>query len=357
MLMKKISLIALALLAACTTVHAGRVSKMVRAPQRLVNVTPVTTPATDITATGFTANWQSVPGASGYAVFCYEPITIEETGDYYVLNESFNLVNIGSTVEPVWDENFSCTLDGDYDFTFTPDWTVIGAAFAKGMVSGNVYTPYTDLTNDNGKYKLHINIVAQQGTKISVKSIGTTTQTQRKTTTQLGGEELVFEFTNGAHDTYIYIVDEGIEGDDEGEYINVLSWFDDIKISQHLTAGDTILRLVDINEAVEAPNHSCRFDNMKFLYGATDLCYDLYAAYVDEGDPDDWWDDEVDYSRYSALEYVQLPSVGVAETATDATECEIFDINGRRAGSDFDALAPGMYIVRQGNTTRKIMKH
>lgn len=353
--MKKTYAILLGLLV-CFGASAAASKPMKTNPQRrLVNVTPTALPATDITTSGFTANWQNVAGADGYAVFCYEPTIVEEAGTYAIVDETFNLVNIGSTVEPVWDEGFSCTLDKDYDFTFSPDWVVIGAAFAKGMVSGNLYTPYCDLTNDNGRYKLILDLVAQAGTIITCRSEGATTETQTKICTETGGNLLEFEFTNGSHDTYIYIVDNGIQGDDEGQYANLLSWFDEVIITQDLQPGDKVLRLVDMNEAVDAPATSCRFDDMKFLYNATNLCFDLYAAYVYE-DWDDPWSYEVDYSKYSNMVDVTLPQSGVADVELDPNApVSVYDLQGRKVASSTDNLPAGLYIVRQGDNSRKII--
>lgn len=323
-------------------------------PLRTIAVTPEVLPATEITETGFTANWEAVAGAEGYCMFVYEPVQIESAGTYRVLDESFNLVNKGSTVEPEFDGNFSCSLDKDYDFTFTPDWTVIGCAFAKGMVSGNIYTPTTDLTNNDGKYTLVLDIVGQQGTIISVKSVGSTTVTKTAVLDTPGGGQLRFDFENGNHETYLYIVDMGIEGDDDGTYANVLSFFDNIAIEQDLQAGDTVLRLVTLNDNISTPATSARFDNMKFLYDAKHLCYDFYAAYMFYNDPDDPWDYDVDYSNFSALQPVDLATSGAAapEVADPVAEAEYYDLTGRRVTAE--TLAPGIYIERRGNATRKI---
>lgn len=328
-------------------------------PMKIVNTAPAVKEATEITSTGFTANWEAVAGAEGYCVFVYEPVTITEAGRYKVLDEGFNLVNVGSTVEPVWHEGFSCSLDKDYDFTFTPDWTVIGAAFSKGMVSGNVYTPTIDLTNNGGKYTLVLDIVGQMGTKIRVTSTGKTTEVQEAVLNEPGGGVLSFDFDNGSHETYLYIVDMGIEGDDDGTYADVFSFFDNISIEQDLNAGDTVLRLVAINDAVDAPATSCRFDDMKFLYNASHLCYDLYAAYIFYDDPWDPWDYDIDYSNFSALQHVELASSGintvtVSPAATDG-ETVIYDLQGRIVGSDTSALRPGIYVTRNGSSSHKIV--
>lgn len=326
-----------------------------KAPARIVNVTPKALPATDITENAFTANWESVAGAEGYCMFVYEPVKITEPGTYAIVDESFNLVNVGSTVEPVWAENsFYTDISGEYDYTFTPDWSGIGVAFARGMVSANLYSPTMSLEHDGGKFKVTIELVANQGTILSVRSINGDgeEQVQRQTTTQPGGQTLVYEFTNGTHETWLYMVDEGIEGDDDGTYANVLSWFDQITVTQELQAGDEVLRLVDLDDYISTSVTSRRFENMKYLYDAKELAYDFYAAYLYENDPYDDWDDETDYSNFSNLQKVSLLQTGIEgiDAAPDAP-ARYFNLQGVPVANP----EPGhIYIRTQNGRSSKV---
>ncbi len=355
--MKKSTIILLTLALGVTFSVDASMRKEMRqeAPRRTLNVKPVVTPATNITENSFTANWVDMAGADGYCVFVYEPIPVMEAGTYTVLEESFNLVNLGSTVEPYWHEGFSCTLDEDYDFTFTPDWTVIGAAFARGMVSGNVYTPTTDLTHNNGKYRVILDIVGQKGTKIKVTSYGATVESQEQICEGLGESTLTFDFTNGNHETYLYIVDNGNEYASDQQQVP-LSYLDNFAIQQDLNAGDQFLRLITINDGVDAPASSCDFANMKFLNGAKNLCYDLYAAYFTYDDPDDPWNYDVDYSEFSDLMHLTLANGdGVDDITTDADAAtEVYNLAGQRIATSTEGLDAGIYIVRQGNKTTKV---
>lgn len=321
-----------------------------KAPPRIVNVTPKALPATDITENAFTANWEGVAGADGYCMFVYEPVKITEPGTYAIVDESFNLVNVGSTVEPVWaDDTFYTDISEEYDYTFTPDWSGVGVAFARGMVSANLYSPTMALEHNGGKFKVTIELVANQGTILSVTSINGdgVEQEKRQTTTQPGGQTLEFEFTNGTHETWLYMVDEGIEGDDDGQYANVLSWFDQITVSQELQAGDEVLRLVDIDDYISVPVTSRRFENMKYLYGATELAYDFYAAYVYENDPDDDWDDEKDYSNFSNLQKLQLLQTGIEgiDAAGDDAPARYYNLQGVPVANP----EPGQIYIRTQN--------
>lgn len=334
-----------------------RRAKMPENPAKMtLDITPVALPATDITETGFTANWESLGGAEGYCMFVYEPIKIEQPGEYAIVSESFNLVDVGSTVEPVWSEEYYVDLGNDLDYTFTPNWGAVGAAFAKGMVSANIYTPSLSLDNNGGKYKLVLDIVANQGTIISVSSCnGDGSEiTKKQTATQHGDQTMVFEFDNGTHETWCYIVDEGIEGDDEGNYSSVLSWFDNISVTQELKAGDTALRLVEINDNIAAPASSYRFENLKYLDGATELAYDFYAAYFTYNDPDDPWDFDVDYSKFSNLQSVSLKKTGIEEIViSDASNEEViyYNMQGVRVQNPEQG---GIYVRVQNGKASKV---
>lgn len=50
---------------------------------------------------------------------------------------------------------------------------------------------------------------------------------------------------------------------------------------------------------------------------------------------------------FSGIEEVE------AELDVDAP-CDIYNLNGAKVGESIDALAPGIYIVHQGNNVKKI---
>lgn len=291
-----------------------------RGPAKIVNQKPVVLPATDITEDSFTANWKAMAGAAGYCMFVYEPVTITAEVDYAIVDESFNLVSFGSTVEPVWDEAPVTYISKDYDLTFTPDWICMAACFAKGMVSGVLYSPTMDLVNNGGKFTVAVDLVGDAGTILSVQSTNGDGVVEKKTQTmKVAGDRLVFEFTNGTHETWLKFVDEGIEGMDPSDAANYLSFFDNITISQHMKPGDVALRPVQVEDYIPAGTTSFRFEDMKYLYGAKELCYDLYACFEYYDDFDDMYPSEVDYSLFSDMEYVTLKTSGVSAVAAEET--------------------------------------
>lgn len=274
---------------------------------RITNIaTPEVLPATEVTEEGFTANWKAVSGAETYTVLVYEPIQITKAGDYAILDENFNLVSEGSTIEPFFPEEAFVELS-DYDWTYTPDWQGFWPVFAKGMVGGIIYSPYIDLTHNNGEYTVNFTVVGYGGAEVRLASEGTTSEEKRFILTETGANYLTATFTNGSHDTYLKFTDYGITDDPDGDYMGYYDFLDEIQVVQTLQAGDEALRLVS---STESSRNYAKFPELPYRYGATDLAYDVQANIVEFGDPDDPWDYEVFYSPWSALEYVTLGTPG-----------------------------------------------
>ena len=325
-----------------------------KAPKRAAGLDAVKVlPATDITAEGFTANWQAYPGAETYCVNIYEPIEIAADGRYSVLEENFNLVSKGTMLEPEFEEELYISISEEYDWTYTPDWWVYGGVYARGMVSGAiVQSPYIDLTADGGKFTVDFSVVGYAGAQVRLTSYGSTTDVREFTLTQTGENVFSAEFTNGIHDTYLSYVDFGIIDDPEGDYAACFDFLDEITVSQQFKAGDVALRPVGIAET-EAT--SITFEKLTYAYGAKHLAYDVQANIVTFNDPDDPYDYDVEYSDFSPLEHVYLTgyqgiSSAVADADSDATFFTLRGIEVRAAD-----LTPGLYIRRQGGKSQKVI--
>lgn len=315
--------------------------------------TPVTLPATDITPTGFTANWKATPGASLYQVTTYEPITVDSDGKYIVLEEGFNYIELGTFLEPYFPDEIYVNLD-DYDMVDTPDWQGYLPVFARGMVGGIVYSPYIDLTNDGGKFTVNLSVAGWAGAMVKLTATGSKTETKELYLTENGLNEFAVEFTCGCHDTYLTFVDYGIVNDPTGDYADRWDFIDNIQIIQDLKKGDQVLRLVELYETAEDSGETSHgFYDMKYHNGAKHMAYDVMAISVVYNDPDDDWDYDVYYSDYSPLEHVMmLAGVGNIESENNASE-EYFNLQGQRVSGN---LAPGIYICRKGTETCKVKK-
>lgn len=334
---------------------------------------PTVLPATNITETGFTANWEAVPGAEAYCVFVYVPTDITKEGDYLLIDEDFNYIDFGSVVEPVWHDEIYESLD---EWTKTPNWSVYGyASFAGGMVSGVIYSPYFDATNDNGTYTVDLVVYGQPGDEIVVTSSGSTEEKQSFMLTEVGTNSGSLTFHNGIHDTYFTVINSSTESD---------FYLDEARVRQHLYPGDRAYVMVDLNEEVIGKT-SADFKELPFAPGEKHLCYDLYAVTREYNDPNDLYDYEQYYSPFSDMEEVFL--VGYEEpeepgaindrqavgtsikggngvvnlTLAQDADIEIFSTSGQlierracKAGFSTVTLNKGIYIVRTQGKTQKV---
>ncbi|MDO4320701.1 MAG: hypothetical protein Q4C34_09015 [Bacteroidales bacterium] len=350
------TLIALAVAGcACASAAAPR-----KAPHRAaISETPVTVKeATDVHRNGFTANWEAFanPWTNNYCIGVYEPIEITVDDTYEVLSESFDLQPLGTTVEPFEAEDFAIYLD-DYDWTDTPDWSVIYPILARGMVNGIVYSPYVDLTNNGGKYTVVLGVVGYQGAQVHLTAFGSTEDERIVTLATTGYNNIELEFDNGVHDTYFSYVDFGILDDPDQLYASCWDFLDDFAITQSLKAGDTLLRPLACAETepdAAVPPTSYVFERLKYLNGASKVAYDVQANIVYYDDPSDPYSDyEIERSAYSPLMHVDLAAAGIADVAADTdTTVRYYNLQGIEMQG---TPTGGIYIRRQGDKTTKVV--
>lgn len=327
----------------------GKRALKTRVKAKAATGAPKVLPATDITAEGFTANWEATAD-DGYAVFVYSKEKVDKAGEYAVLYENFNLISAGSQIEPEFPGDFLTELN-EWQ-TITPDWSVIECSYAGGKIGGVILSPYMDLTNNGGHFTLTLGIVGYAGQVIEVESNGSSEVTQTKTLTEPGYNEISFEFDNGTHDTYVTITDLGFPDDTEGLYVDKVAYLDDFLCTQRCNPGDEILHLVATGES---ETNSCSFASMPYRYDATRLYYDLYGTSFVYNDPDDPWDYDVNYTPFSDLQEVRLlgdpDDVALDRIeADDSAPVEFFNLQGVRV----DNPANGIFIRRQGNKAEKV---
>ena len=205
--------------------------------------TPVTLPATNVASYGFTANWQSVPQATAYAVYTILTHTAQADNEPFNLFKSdFSAVKVG-TIDSPWDYSrlggIRVFLD---DLAPRCDWIAFAPMAAQGMfgisnmfldynVPGTIYSPILDLSHDGGKSTLRFNVLGRNVTKLRIcvlkdRADGKADElfkTECPVTTDLAEQVITLE--KGEKDTYIEIsIAEGTG------YV----LFDDLQLSQNL---------------------------------------------------------------------------------------------------------------------------
>lgn len=210
--------------------------------------TPVTLPATNVASYGFTANWQSVPQATAYAVYTILTHTAQADNEPFNLFKSdFSAVKVG-TIDSPWDYSrlggIRVFLD---DLAPRCDWIAFAPMAAQGMfgisnmfldynVPGTIYSPILDLSHNGGKSTLRFNVLGRNVTKLRIcvlkdRADGKADElfkTECPVTTDLAEQVITLE--KGEKDTYIEIsIAEGTG------YV----LFDDLQLSQNLNKGES----------------------------------------------------------------------------------------------------------------------
>ena len=185
--------------------------------------TPVTLPATNVASYGFTANWQSVPQATAYAVYTILTHTAQADNEPFNLFKSdFSAVKVG-TIDSPWDYSrlggIRVFLD---DLAPRCDWIAFAPMAAQGMfgisnmfldynVPGTIYSPILDLGHDGGKSTLRFNVLGRNVTKLRIcvlkdRADGKADElfkTECPVTTDLAEQVITLE--KGEKDTYVEI--------------------------------------------------------------------------------------------------------------------------------------------------------
>lgn len=210
--------------------------------------TPVTLPATNVASYGFTANWQSVPQATAYAVYTILTHTAQADNEPFNLFKSdFSAVKVG-TIDSPWDYSrlggIRVFLD---DLAPRCDWIAFAPMAAQGMfgisnmflddnVPGTIYSPILDLSHDGGKSTLRFNVLGRNVTKLRIcvlkdRADGKADElfkTECPVTTDLAEQVITLE--KGEKDAYVEIsIAEGTG------YV----LFDDLQLSQNLNKGES----------------------------------------------------------------------------------------------------------------------
>ena len=251
---------------------------------------PEAKPATNITSTGFTANWGAVKDCDGYALFVYDRKKVTANGEVTIADENFNGITGGNINEPLGGDEEYVDLSA-YGYAQTYGWSAYGFPnFIPSMVAGLVYSPYLDLRGNDGKYKIVVDAYCNNGDEIRIESNGKDGKEIKTMKAQVEGgatgiAELTFEFENGCKDLFFSVINNTAK-DGAPDY------FDRIQVKQDLKIGDIINDMIGGNDAVDAVNEttndsitSCRITGLSKYTSSKVVYYDLYASANDFSTP------------------------------------------------------------------------
>lgn len=344
---------------------------------------PLAQAATNVSDTQFTANWQSVPQATAYAVYTILTHTAQADNEPFNLFKSdFSAVKVG-TIDSPWDYSrlggIRVFLD---DLAPRCDWIAFAPMAAQGMfgisnmfldynVPGTIYSPILDLSHNGGKSTLRFNVLGRNVTKLRIcvlkdRADGKADElfkTECPVTTDLAEQVITLE--KGEKDTYVEIsIAEGTG------YV----LFDDLQLSQNLNKGEsTELKYKydetsDTSRRIDTPDYSA---GDVYAYTVQAFRLDSSSKIIEEATSDRSEPQEV--KRNDAVESITAGNDGatVATTAdgiritlAEAAPVAVYSLDGRLLHQDNTAATEhnvalgnhGIFLVRIGAKTIKVVR-
>ncbi len=326
----------------------------------IVGLKVETEEVTDATPTSFTASWKQLGHATDYKVETFKVFTpAADTKDVVVLEESFDKITEGTVDNPGYD--WVSPFDfGAKGWTATA-WGATQPRWAAGMAgtggtsyigqAGLVYTPALDLScHTQGGIKVEATVVTTVG------SFDYTGQEEPE-----GMFALILRSPSDTQPIASGFMDTPVVGSNSGvmhinnipadaDLSNVIIAFmnksgtqffvDHAKITMDVAAGKTLMTPLAVANTQET---SLKLEGLDpaadHAFAVTASASRDYVPYV--SDPSD-------------IRVVKT-SAGVDNVAVDADNApaEYFNLNGIRVNTD--ALTPGLYIKRHGNSATKII--
>lgn len=310
---------------------------------------PVVLEATDVTATAYTAHWETTPKAWNYDISNYLVENRSGSDDAPIFADNFNGITVGTINSPLevssldgytaqigWQGNKLCVAEGMIG-------TVQGSAAAAPRNYNFIKTPVIDLSAAEGEYTIHAKFRTQgKAETISVYNTAYT-YTDDAGRPQLNihavdipasGEcEATWTMTDGMANMRLSF---------EPKKLNAF-FIDEISITQVIDGQTVVYTLVGQQHVDDSYGTEYTFEGLttgaEYAYQVTAHRYDYYGF--------------EQYSKPSDYQHVVLDneSAGVhtAETLDPVDADAIYDLQGRRHSS-----AEGLkFIIRNG---RKILK-
>jgi len=333
--------------------------------------------ATNITAEGFTANWEAVAKAEKYDVMLSKIEDITETMDKRILDEDFSKVTRGTLKYAELGDKLQEYLDAS---TILPGWYGVNHCYAAGYMGispfnskGSITTPALNLTAGGGKCTLTINMTESsfgnyyEGAEVTISLFNGDAETAdeiKTVTLEKDFKDYVVEFTKGTAESYIEVAYSG----------NNKLFIDYMYVTTTLNAGDKYTSLIETRE-VEGDKTSCDF--AVALDGTTSYSYQVraYIRTVVSG--------EIGLLGSDASEAVEvkLTGTGIGNAAADnggvtlrtveggvvitldsEMPVSIYTIGGRLTssfrgvrGANSVRIAKGAAIVRVGGKSYKVV--
>lgn len=341
--------------------------------------TPVALPATEISTSGFKANWKPAENAAFYSLTVYSYYTVPVKGTVIVENEDFSKVVGGTPTNPLYNA-MKQLLD---EYTKYPNWEGSTTVLSEGMIGLKNYckplgqysmltTPIYGVSSSNrGNVKLQIDAMSvdcSTETELGVCLVdpvsGNATDWQFKTVSS-STQTFSFSFPSTEY-YYLAIAFADKRNTDEGQ--TGVVYVDNIRITQDLDKGDILWKMYASKSAyneglyVETPG----------LRSAEVLSYDVVAITNSESSESGYLysdvSEEIIVGESGAVEGVEADASkaygvkgAIRVVAANAGTLEVYDLSGAlvlsselTAGESEVVLPAGLYVARVNGNVYKV---
>lgn len=310
---------------------------------------PVATDATNVSQTGFTANWETVDDAQYYYVNLYKTLVAEESTNVTLIDEDFAGITTGKKESVEYG-----ILSGNLDqYTSTPGWYTENPAFAAGYLvlspfstPASVETPVMDLSAAGGVVEAQVTMQAgAYGSYYNTESVtaelvdysGADAEVLATQQVALDSKDLKtynIQFTGARANSCVRISYNG----------SYKVFIDDFKLVKSVQVGD-VIKTLEATEEVKGTSHDFE---VAVNNGAT-YSYGVVAAAMTVNASGN------EYEIRSSESNIIIVSATTAVTdlnASEATIQAVYDLNGRK----LNGLSNGINIVRMSDgTSRKVI--
>lgn len=288
---------------------------------------PTALPASDVTSTGYTAQWTRVPKAEGYTLRNYSVATIAEGESFDVLRHDFDDITAGTIEAP--------KSVADFSGTSAAAWTGLKLITAQGMIGADkgsffpvpdvawLHTPVLNLEGADGIYTVHLRAYGTPGDYLSLYRVGYTIDGQLNIHQTLpfgsdGWLEERWTMDDGATDMVISIEEQMIRR----------FYVDDFSISQQAPEGGTEVTTLLSTVQIDDPQQTSHLVSYSDLAAkpTPDACY-AYNVIAHRHDRYGWQQD----SEVSNLQRVDAPDAVQELTVAAPSAAPRFTLTGQRA--------------------------
>ncbi len=337
---------------------------------------PVALDATAVTENGFTAHWEAVPDATRYEVNVTRHEILAQDAVVNVIDEDFSKVTSG-TITSV---DYPSTQEYLDAYTQQPGWYGYAHCLASGYMglapfgtAATITTPSLNLSNNNGTFQLKVNMVSRnysgavEGDTVMVNIYNGNDLVESVKLT-LGGDFADYTVTSDKGNDNTFIELSYLNGSDK-------LFIDYFVVSQQLMAGDVVAQPVGVYEAdgdatsiaIDLPLS----DKLSYTYNvvayAPTVVSSYYGNYVDEIASSPSNEIEVKLNNTSISKVAVATSIGAVPGAiviNSAIQAPVivYNLSGQvasrgiaKAGTTTINLAPGIYVVKAGDMTQKVL--